>query len=132
METDLPLSLSLPVCVCVSLSIYLSIYPFVCLVSVCIGICIAMWLACIVYMHTCMCVHVYDRYGNKISWGDLMILSGNVAMESMGFKTFGFAGGRVDIWEPEVSNSLNPYYSLHSLARHRHPLLKSFVTGSVG
>ena len=41
------------------------------------------------------------KYGNKISWADLMILTGNCALESMGFKTFGFAGGRVDIWEPE-------------------------------
>jgi catalase-peroxidase len=42
-----------------------------------------------------------QKYGNKISWADLMILAGNVALESMGFKTFGFAGGRVDVWEPE-------------------------------
>lgn len=42
-----------------------------------------------------------QKYGNKISWADLMILAGNVALESMGFKTFGFAGGRADIWEPE-------------------------------
>lgn len=41
------------------------------------------------------------KYGNKISWADLMILAGNVALETMGFKTFGFAGGRADIWEPE-------------------------------
>ena len=41
------------------------------------------------------------KYGNKISWADLFILTGNVALESMGFKTFGFAGGREDIWEPE-------------------------------
>ena len=41
------------------------------------------------------------KYGRKISWADLMILTGNVALESMGFKTFGFAGGRADIWEPE-------------------------------
>jgi len=41
------------------------------------------------------------KYGNKISWADLMILTGNVALESMGFKTFGFAGGRADVWEPD-------------------------------
>lgn len=44
---------------------------------------------------------VKQKYGQKISWADLMILSGNVALESMGFKTYGFAGGREDIWEPE-------------------------------
>ena len=44
---------------------------------------------------------IKQKYGNKISWADLMILTGNVALESMGFKTFGFAGGRVDVWEPE-------------------------------
>lgn len=42
-----------------------------------------------------------QKYGNKISWADLMILTGNIALESMGLKTFGFAGGRVDTWEPE-------------------------------
>lgn len=42
------------------------------------------------------------KYGKKISWADLMILTGNVALESMGFKTFGFAGGREDVWEPEL------------------------------
>ena len=41
------------------------------------------------------------KYGNRISWADLMILAGNVALETMGFKTFGFAGGRADVWEPE-------------------------------
>ncbi|MCP5482136.1 MAG: catalase/peroxidase HPI [Spirochaetales bacterium] len=44
---------------------------------------------------------VKQKYGKKISWADLMILAGNCALESMGFKTFGFAGGREDIWEPE-------------------------------
>ena len=44
---------------------------------------------------------IKQKYGNKISWADLMILTGNVALESTGFKTFGFAGGREDVWEPE-------------------------------
>ncbi|MEI7185971.1 catalase/peroxidase HPI [Dickeya dianthicola] len=44
---------------------------------------------------------IKQKYGQKISWADLMILTGNVALESMGFKTFGFAGGRADVWEPE-------------------------------
>ena len=45
---------------------------------------------------------IKQKYGNKISWADLMVLTGNVALEDMGFKTFGFAGGREDVWEPEL------------------------------
>lgn len=46
---------------------------------------------------------IKQKYGNKISWADLMILTGNVALEQAGFKTFGFAGGREDVWEPETN-----------------------------
>jgi catalase-peroxidase len=51
---------------------------------------------------------VKQKYGKKISWADLMILTGNVALESMGFKTFGFGGGRADIWEPEQDVDWGP------------------------
>ena len=45
---------------------------------------------------------IKQKYGQQISWADLMILTGNVALETMGFKTFGFAGGREDVWEPDL------------------------------
>ena len=51
---------------------------------------------------------IKQKYGRKISWADLMILAGNVALESMGFKTFGFGGGRADIWEPEEDINWGP------------------------
>ena len=51
---------------------------------------------------------IKQKYGRKLSWADLMILTGNVALESMGFKTYGFAGGRPDIWEPEEDTYWGP------------------------
>jgi catalase-peroxidase len=51
---------------------------------------------------------IKQKYGRKISWADLMILAGNVALESMGFKTFGFGGGRADVWEPEADIDWGP------------------------
>jgi catalase-peroxidase len=51
---------------------------------------------------------IKQKYGRKISWADLMILAGNVALESMGFKTFGFGGGRADVWEPEEEVNWGP------------------------
>jgi catalase-peroxidase len=51
---------------------------------------------------------IKQKYGRKISWADLMILAGNVALESMGFQTFGFAGGREDVWEPDESTYWGP------------------------
>jgi catalase-peroxidase len=51
---------------------------------------------------------IKQKYGRKLSWADLMILAGNVALESMGFKTFGFGGGRADVWEPEQDVNWGP------------------------
>ena len=51
---------------------------------------------------------IKQKYGRNLSWADLFILTGNVALESMGFKTFGFAGGRADIWEPEIDIDWGP------------------------
>ena len=62
---------------------------------------------------------IKKKYGNKISWADLLILAGNVALESMGFKTFGFGGGRVDIWEPEEDINWGPEQEW--LGDERHP-----------
>ena len=61
---------------------------------------------------------IKQKYGRKISWGDLMILAGNVALESMGFKTFGFGGGRPDVWEPDEAVDWGP--ETKWLADERH------------
>lgn len=61
---------------------------------------------------------IKQKYGKKISWADLMILAGNVALESMGFETFGFGGGREDVWEPEKDINWGPEHEW--LADERH------------
>ena len=62
---------------------------------------------------------IKQKYGRKISWADLMILAGNVALETMGFKTFGFGGGREDVWEPDQ----DVYWGAENdVARRRHPI----------
>lgn len=64
---------------------------------------------------------VKAKYGSKLSWGDLMIFAGDVAMESMGFKTFGTAFGREDIWEPEEDIYWGPEADPYGLDDERHP-----------
>lgn len=61
---------------------------------------------------------IKQKYGRKLSWADLLVLTGNVALESMGFKTFGFAGGREDVWEPEIDINWGPENEW--LANERH------------
>jgi catalase-peroxidase len=63
---------------------------------------------------------IKKKYGNRISWADLFILAGNVALETMGFKTLGFGGGRVDIWEPDESINWGPERTWLGDERHRN------------
>ncbi|SNS51288.1 catalase-peroxidase [Tardiphaga sp. OK246] len=68
---------------------------------------------------------IKQKYGNKISWADLLILTGNVALETMGFRTFGFAGGRADVWEPDQDVNWGPestWLSHRSLDKFEAPL----------
>ncbi|HEU4951631.1 MAG TPA: catalase/peroxidase HPI, partial [Holophagaceae bacterium] len=70
---------------------------------------------------------IKQKYGRKLSWADLMILAGNVALESMGFRTFGFGGGREDVWEPDASIYWGPEHAWLADQRHaggelEHPL----------
>ncbi len=76
---------------------------------------------------------IKKKYGNKISWADLIILAGTVALEAMGFKTFGFAGGRVDIWEPEEDIYWGPESEWLGDERHKSgKLQKSLAADHMG
>lgn len=77
---------------------------------------------------------IKQKYGRKISWADLMILAGNVALESMGFKTFGFGGGREDIWEPEKDIYWGPEKEWLTGERHTgdHELEKPLAALEMG
>jgi catalase-peroxidase len=77
---------------------------------------------------------VKKKYGNRISWADLIILAGNVALESMGFKTFGFGGGRVDVWEPPEDIDWGPETEWLGDMRHRgeRDLAKPYAAVQMG
>ena len=65
---------------------------------------------------------VKQKYGRALSWADLIVLTGNVALESMGFETFGFAGGRADVWEPDEDVYWGPETDVaRRRALHRRP-----------
>jgi catalase-peroxidase len=77
---------------------------------------------------------IKQKYGNKISWADLMLLTGNVALESMGFETFGFGGGRADVWAPEDDIYWGPESEWLGVARYddNGELLKPFGASTMG
>ncbi|MCA9687705.1 MAG: hypothetical protein KC457_36435, partial [Myxococcales bacterium] len=76
---------------------------------------------------------VKQKYGNALSWADLMVLAGNVAMESMGFQTLGFAGGRVDDWEAEQVNWGPEHEMLQSARFHgQRELAKPLASAQMG
>ena len=70
---------------------------------------------------------IKQKYGDKISWADLMILAGNVALESMGFKTFGFGGGRADVWEPDE----DVYWGAEGQLARRRALHRATATSKI-